>query len=230
MKDPENVVDAATDELAPQVPTRPSDGSASQGIADPRAIRLERVLRLGRQLRMQVAFDDTGWLRGEVDLIFTKNPDGTIWPVKVRVGREATDEDVLARGGPVARCAQYNAAIRTLRQLGERLAQSVQQGRITLAPGSPVEYAYRVLSRLDELIARRQLSTMGHGTVCIATLLLETEFFERCDAHLAPLVQAAEREAPAVAPRVPSPPRPARRWLRWMTRGLKGARHAESRR
>jgi hypothetical protein len=230
VRDPENIVDPAAGELGTQVPTLPSDGSASQGIADPRAIRLERALRLGRQLRMQVAFDDTGWLRGEVDLIFTKKPDGTIWPVKVRVGREATDEDVLARGGPVARCAQYNAAIRTLRQLGERLAQSVQHGRITLAPGSPVEYAHRVLSRLDELIARRQLSTMGNGTVCIATLVREIDYFERCDAHLAPLVQAAEREALAVAPRDASPPRPARRWLRWMTRGPKGARYAESRR
>jgi hypothetical protein len=196
VKDPEGVVDAAASELAP---TRPSESSASQDIADPRASRLERALRLGWQLRMQVVFDDTGWLRSEIELIFTKNPDGTIWPVKLRVGQEATDEDVLAWGGAVARCAQYNAAIRTLRQLGERLAQSVQQGRITLAPGSPVEYAHRVLSGLDQLIARRQMSTMGYGTARLVTLEREIEWFGRCDAHLAPIVLAAEPPTPAIA-------------------------------
>jgi hypothetical protein len=87
-----------------------------------------------------------------------------------------------------------------------------------------------VLSRLDELITRRQRSTMGAGTVCIATLAREIDYFERCDAHLTPIVQAAEREVSAVAGRDPSPPRPVPRWLRWMTRGSKGARYAEPRR
>jgi hypothetical protein len=50
---------------------------------------------------------------------------------------------------------------KALRQLAEWIAAMVRQGRITLAPGLPVTYAHRELSRLDELIARRQKNHDG---------------------------------------------------------------------
>lgn len=230
MRDSENVIHAPAGELALNVSTQPSDdhrSDAIQDIANTSAIHLERARRLGRQLHIQVAIDASGWLRGEVELVFTKSRDGTIRPVKVRVGREASDDDVLAGGGVVACCAQYNSAIGALRQLGERLTAMVRQERITLMPGSPVAYAHRELSRLDQLIARRQAICMGYGVIGLAPLIREIELFERCVADLAPIVLTAERAAHTAEPRAASLPRLAHRWLRWAL-GLKGARHEES--
>jgi hypothetical protein len=227
---PEKVLDPTASEEALDASSRPSNGGgAMQDIASARASHLERAQRLGRQLRVQVVIDEMRWLRRGVELVFTKAPDGTIWPVKVRVGRETTDEDVLAAGSVVTRCAQYNDAIHTLRRLRERLAAMVHQRRITVAAGSPVAYAYHELSRLDELIARRQGSSMSHGMVHITTLVREIEFLDRYDAHLAPIVLAAVRASRTVEHREALPLRPWRRWLRWVTLGLKGARDEESR-
>jgi len=178
-------------------------------------IDLERARKLGRRLRIEVAIDRTHWLRREVELVFTRNPDGTLRPVTVRVGREVSDEEVLADGGVVARCEQYNTALGRLRQLAARLNEAVRDGRIALVPGSPIAYAHRELARLDELIERRQGITMSRGVVRAATLFREIEFFGRCDAHLAPILRAAMRPARANAPRAGSLVRRARRWLRW---------------
>jgi len=97
----------------------------------------------------------------------------------------------------------------------------VHQERITLAAGSAVAYAHHELSRLDELIARRQVISMGHSVVDLATLIREIELYERCDAHLAPIVEVAERAALIAKPSDVPPPRSqplsARRWLRWLT-------------
>jgi hypothetical protein len=194
-------LDAAASKLAPS-------------IDDTKVSHLERARRLGWHLRVQVAIDDTGWLRSEIELVFTKNPDGTLRPLKVRVGWEASDEQVLAHGGVVARCAQYNGEVRRLRQLGKRLDELVR-GRIILPHGSPIAYAHSALSpsRLDALIAERQESCMGHGTCRLAWLLREIEFFRRYDAQFAPIVLAAEQ-------RVVSPPQLTGRRLRWVLRSL----------
>jgi hypothetical protein len=142
------------------------------------AIDLERARKLGQHLRLEVAIDRTHWLRREVELVFTRNPDGTLRPVTVRVGREASDEEVVADGGVVARCEQYNAALGRLRQLATQLTEAVRDRRIALVPGSPIAYAHRELARLDELIGRRQVSYMGNGVVRLAFLIQEIAFFD----------------------------------------------------
>jgi hypothetical protein len=71
----------------------------------------------------------------------------------------------------------------------------LREKQVRMIPGSALEYAHRVLSRLDELIIVRQLKHMGHGVARLGTLANECEFFERTDAQLAPIVLAAERVA-----------------------------------
>lgn len=180
-------------------------------IDDTRVNQLERARRLGWLLRVQVAIDQTGWLRSEVELVFMKNPDGTLRPIKVLVGREARDEDVL---GVVARFAEYNGELVRLRELGKRLGELVQREPTILLPGSPIAYAHGALSpaRLEALIAKRRSSCMGHGVIRLAWLVREIEFFRRYDAQFAPIVLAERR--------VVSPPQLARRWLRWVLRSL----------
>jgi hypothetical protein len=158
-----------------------------------RADQLERARKLGRSLQVEVSIDTTGWLRNEIEIVVDKQPDGTLRPIKVRVGADATDDAVLAHGGIVADCAQYNGALGRLRQLAEQVATLVHEGSVGMDPGSPLAYAHRDLIRLDQLIAQRQGVTMGHGTVRRSTLRREIEFFARCDAHLTPIVLAAVR-------------------------------------
>lgn len=148
-------------------------------------------------------------------MVFTKAPTGTIQPITARVGREASNEDVLAEGGVAARCEEYNGAISKRHQLAEYLATMARNGAITLEHGSPVAYAHGELSHLDELIERRQRVTMGHATVRLSALRREVEFFERYDAHIAPIVHAAARAPSLAAARAATPARRARRWLRW---------------
>jgi hypothetical protein len=179
------------------------------------AVDLARARKLSRRLRIEVAIDGTPWPRHEVELVFTKNPDGTLRPLGVRVSREASDEEVLADGGLVARCEQYNAALGKLRQLAEQLSEAVRDGRIALVPGSPIAYAHRELARLDQLIERRQEITMSRDVVRLGALRREIEFFERCDAHLAPIVHAAPRVASSAQSGSAPPARRARRWWRW---------------
>jgi hypothetical protein len=95
----------------------------------------------------------------------------------------------------IARCGEYNARIRTLHELAGRVAELVRRRRIALDAGSPLAYAHRELARLDELIAYRQAITMGYGVVRLATLDRECEFFARVDAHVGPIIVAAERAA-----------------------------------
>lgn len=179
------------------------------------AVDLARARKLSRRLRIEVEIDGTPWARHEVELVFTRNPDGTLHPVGARVSREASDEEVLADGGLVARCEEYNAALGKLRQLAAQLTEAVRDGRIALVPGSPIAYAHRELARMDQLIARRQEITLSGGAVRLGTLRREIEFFERCDAHLAPIIHADLR-VPSAAQSGSAPlARRARRWLRW---------------
>jgi hypothetical protein len=174
---------------------------------------LARARKLSRRLRIEVEIDGTQWPRHE--LVFTRNPDGTLDPIGVRVSREASDEEVLADGGLAAGCEEYNAALGKLRQLAAQLIEAVRDGRIALVPGSPIAYAHHQLARLDQLIARRQELTLSHGTVRLGTLRREIELFERCDAHLAPIIRAAPRVASAVQSGNVAPARRAWRWWPW---------------
>lgn len=182
-----------------------------------RAEHLERERRLGRRLQVEVSIDATGWLKTEIEIVVHKESDGTLRPIKVRVGANATDEAVLERGGIVAECARYNGALARLRQLAERLATLVRAGSVRLDPGSSLEYAHAQLVRLDELIAYRQQLTIGHRTIRASTIRREIEFFARCDAHLAPIILAAQ---PAVSGRpAREPPVATARWRRLWNRG-----------
>jgi len=170
-------------------------------IVESRVYLLERARKLARRLGVQVTLDRTGWSRGEIqiEVMIQRAPDGTIDPTGVRLAPDATDQAVLGPDGVRARCEQYNARLRTLYQLADRMAELVRRARALPRPGSPLEYAHLQLTQLGELIARRQAVTMGYGTVSLATLAREIEWFGRCDAHLAPIVVAAERSAAVTA-------------------------------
>jgi hypothetical protein len=177
-----------------------------------RAGQLERARNLGRRLQVEVSIDTTGWLGNEIEIVVDKQPDGTLRPIKVRVGADAADEAVLEHGGIVADCARYNGALGRLRQLAEQVAALVREGSVRMDPGSPLACAHRDLIRLDQLIAQRQGVTMGHGTVRRSTLRREVEFFARCDAQLTPIMLAAVRPP---SPRPPhEQPVAASRWRR----------------
>ena len=176
---------------------------------------LARARKLSRRLGIEVEIDGTPWPRHELELVFTRNPDGTLDPIGVRVSREASDEEVLADGGLVAGCKEYNAALGKLRQLAAQLTEAVRDGRIALVPGSPFAYAHHQLARLDQLIARRQEITLSRGTVRLGTLRREIELFERCDAHLTPIIRAAPRVASAPQTGNVLLTRRARRWWQW---------------
>jgi hypothetical protein len=178
---------------------------------DPDAIakqvaHMNRLFKLQRCLQVEVWIDTIGWLRGDIEIIVDKDLDGTLWPVKVRVGADLSDDVILERGGPVAECVRYNAALGRLRQLAGQLATLVRKGHAGMAPGSPLEYAHAQLARLDELIADRQRRTMERRVVRLQTLRREIEFFLRCDAQLTPIVLAAERATTTTPPEKPAAP------------------------
>jgi hypothetical protein len=141
--------------------------------------------------------DQGGCLRGDIELVYQCDRRGHIRPVEVRVGWDATDDDVLNEGGPLTRCRRYNDALKTLQDLAVRLARQVHDGRLTVEPGTQLAIAYRELSRLDHLIATRQAIHMGHGVVRMEALRREIEFYIRLEAQHAPAVLAAERAARA---------------------------------
>jgi hypothetical protein len=210
------------DDPAPASPSPAEGGPGGEiiDIAHARMTSRARGLRLSRELQLHVSVDASGWLRKEVEIVYRREREGTIAPFAVRVGGEAADADLTGPNGIRGRCRQYNTVLRRLYQLAARLATMVRQGRVTLAPGSAIAYAHHELARLDTLIAWRQATYMGHCVVRLGQLGAEIVYFERCDAHLTPIVEQAEqpaRKAPPFTPAVPRPrPTRAARWLRWM--------------
>jgi hypothetical protein len=144
---------------------------------------------------VHVIVDHTGWLSRDVEIVYKRERGNTIRPITVRIGRDARDEDVLADGGALGICREYNNALGNLRQLAIRLAALMREGQLTVIPGSPLDEAQRELSRLDAFIGRRQTAHMGHGVVRLHRLRAEVEFYEGRRAYLAPIVLAAERSA-----------------------------------
>lgn len=168
---------------------------AAPDITDARKLDLTRAIRLGQLLRVRVLVDESGWLRGDVEVTYQRERGNTIRPITVRVGLETRDEDVLADGGPVALCRRYNAALAELGQLALRLAERVRGGQMTIRPGSPIAEAHRELDGLDAMIAAREAKHMGHGTVRIRTLVTETELLENRHAQLAAIVSSSLAES-----------------------------------
>jgi hypothetical protein len=158
---------------------------------DARQLDLTRAIRLGQRLRVRVLVEESGWLRGDIEIAYQRERGNTIRPIIVRVGLETRDEDVLADGGPVALCRRYNAALAQLGQLAFRLAERVRGGQVTLRPGSPIAQAHRELDGLDAMIAARQAKHMGHGVVRIRTLVTEIELLESRHAQLAAIVSSS---------------------------------------
>jgi hypothetical protein len=156
-----------------------------------------RALRLTQELGVTTTIDPSGWLTTGIELHYRRARGGTIEAVLVRVGHDAPDAAVLADGGVLARCRQYNAAIDQLRQLGLQLAAIVRDGRVELAAGRPVASAHAKLARLDEVIAYRQAARMGLSVVRLDVLVEEIAWFQILGAELAPIVQAAERSTSA---------------------------------
>lgn len=153
----------------------------------------ERALRLGRLLHIHAVVDQSGRLLGDVDLRYERGHRGTIQPVVVRVGPEASDEELLAEGGVFGRCRRYNDALDKLRELGTRLMAVIQDRLTALVAGSALACAYHELSRLDALIAERQTEYMAHGSVRLHRLVREIMFFEGRHAYLMQIVLAAEQ-------------------------------------
>lgn len=212
---------------------RPGDGEGGSGAANPPAgavadvahrqmSRQARALRLSRELGLRASVDATGWLCSEVEIVYRRARDGTIAPFAVRVGSGAIDTDLAGPQGVQARCRQYNAAVRRLRQLADRLASLVARDPTELCSGSALVRAQRELSQLNALIAWRQETHMAAGVVRLKQLGAEIECLECCEDHLSRLVGEAEAArlpgevaGQTEAARSPSSPRPAR-WRRWM--------------
>jgi hypothetical protein len=142
---------------------------------------------------MRVLVDESGWLRGDVEVAYQRESGNTIRPITVRVAMDACDEHVLADGGPVAVCLRYNAALAKLGQLARDFA-AMGEAR-PLSSGAPLAKVRRELDRLDAMIAARQTEHMGHGVAQLQTLVRETAYLEGRHAQLAAIVQAAERSA-----------------------------------
>lgn len=188
----------ATSIAAPVPPA--ADPAASGAVRAPAEARANaclatraRALRLTHQLGVATTVEPSGRLNADVELHYRRARGGTIQPVMVRVGHDAPDAAVLADGGVLARCRQYNATIDQLRQLGLPLAALVRDGRVQLAPGTPPASAHAELARLDAVIAHRQATRMGLSTVRLAVLIEEIAWFQARRTELAPIVQAAER-------------------------------------
>lgn len=164
-------------------------------MTDARQLDQTRAIRLAQLLRVHVLVDESGWLRGDVEVTYQRDRGNTIRPITVRVGLETRDEDVLADGGPVALCRRYNAALAKLGHLALRLGERVRGGQVTIRPGSPIAEAHRELDGLDAMIAARQTKHMGHGTVRLRTLVTETELLENRHAQLAAIVSSSLAES-----------------------------------
>jgi hypothetical protein len=183
-----------------------------------RAEQLVRARKLGHYLGVEVAIDTSGWLRHEIEIVVDRRPDLLLWPIKVRVGAKVTDDAVLAHGGIVAACVEYNGVLVRLRQLAEQVAALVREGAVRSGPGSALAYANVNLVKLDQLIAQRQAASMRGDTVLLSRLRREIDFFLRCDAHLTPIVLAAARATsirPAQEQAVAAMRRPWR-WIPWV--------------
>jgi hypothetical protein len=158
---------------------------------------LARALQLIRELQVSVTIDGSGWLKGHVELRYQRGRGGTIQPLLVRVGNDALDADVLAEGGVLARCRAYNDALDQLRQVALRLGALVRDRLVVPVPGTATALAHDELARLDEVIAHRQATHMGHSTVRLDVLAEETAYFQARGVALAPIVRAAERAVSA---------------------------------
>jgi hypothetical protein len=221
VKDIDPIRNVSTDSAPP---TAVRDGGPDGAPLDAAQTRIRchaRALRLGRQLRLHVSVDASGWLRDEAEIVYRRRPDGTIAPYVVRVGPDVVDAELTGPEGIRARCLRYNAALDRLRQLAARLAALVRDQRVVLVPRSAIAYAHHQLVRLDVLIAARQAAHMSSNVVRLGQLGREIEFFSRCDAHLAPIIEQAERAAGEARPDAPpswppTPRRTKRRWRRWL--------------
>ena len=192
------------------IPARRGDriSRALGALVEARVYPWERARKLGRRLGLAVTIDRTGWLRGatQIEVVIERESDGTIHPTAVRTAPDVADHVLLGPYGVHARCDDYNARIRTLHQLADRVAEIVRRAKARPTPGSPLAYAHHHLMRIGEQIAQRQEITMGRGVVPLSTLACEAEWFGRCDAHLGPIVVAAERTTTTMAaPRSGSP-------------------------
>jgi hypothetical protein len=156
-------------------------------------VHLARALRLTELVGLRVIIDQTGWLRGDIEIAYQRDRDRSLFPIRVHIASDARDEDLLADGGPVTACQRYNAAIVNLGQLARDLAAMGHAGQ--LAPGAPLAKVRRELDRLQAMVAARQLARMGYGIARLQTLVSETAYLDARHAQLAAMVEAAGASA-----------------------------------
>jgi len=148
---------------------------------------------MSRRLEVAVEIDTTGWLRDGLELRYVLGPNRTIRPTMVRVACNANIDELLAQGSVVMRCARYNNTLGELHSLRNRLSALVLRGQPSLEPGSDVWRAFQELSRLGDVISRRQSDRMGNNVVNLKTLDLEVAFFESYHTKLAAIITTAEK-------------------------------------
>jgi hypothetical protein len=235
MKPSANVIEIAASEpqLAEGSAPAVEASNAAVAIGDvtyDRMAQHARALHLSQKLRIHVIVESRGWLKDKIEIAYHHERDGAIRPYCVRVGHLAPDDTLSGDDGVWARCRRYNAAVAQLYQLAAKLATMVRTGSVTLVPGSAIAYACEQLSRLDERIAARQAKTMGNRTVRLDQLAEEIEYFARCDAELAPIIDQAERAADTTAADANVKPSgaPARAARAWFCRFLESQRNGAS--
>jgi len=153
-------------------------------VSDPRiCVAPHHIYELGRHLRVPVVIDETGWLRSEVEIRFIRHAGGMIQPINARVGTGAVLQDVLDIGDLFALCMRYGSALSELELLYERLG-ALDQSHSVRVLEPMLASVLEVVASARRAVVRRQALYMGHGTVRVATLKREIEYFE---AHLADL-------------------------------------------
>ena len=166
-----------------------------QVLTSDRLLNHARALRLETQLKLRTVVEESDRLGADVEIVYehVRQASSAIRPITVRVGRDASDADVLAHGGITAACRRYNAALARLHDLAARLAEL--EGRFPFESDPDLDHAHQVLPQLDGLTGRRQALYMGCNVVLLATLRSEIEFFESYDDRMAPAIVTAERTA-----------------------------------
>jgi hypothetical protein len=157
-----------------------------------------RAIQLEARLKLRTSIDESDRLGGNVEIVYDRlrEPHGGILPIAVRIGRDARDGDLLANGGILPRFHRYNAMLARLHALADRLADLASDERSPIkAPFTPPadrDGAYRLLQQLDASITRRQALHMARNVVLFGVLVSETNYLERCDRQMTPVIADAE--------------------------------------
>lgn len=168
-------------------------GAMAADTAHGHSIHLARALRLTELVGLRVIIDQTGWLRGDIEIAYQRDGNHSLFPIRVHIANDARDEDLLADGGPVTACQRYNAAIANLGQLARELAAIGHAAQLAPEPRLPRSAVSWTDSKA--MVSARQLARMGYGIARLQTLVSEAAYLEARHAQLAAMVEAAGASA-----------------------------------